>query len=263
MAHSTDDQGNDTPSEFADTIATAHYRRAHMLDPSGLDNVTSRLAVVVADGTMLIEVMNRAAVLVVGMLDEIAYAGITAAFDSAPFTIAPTDDRAIAIDAEQYRTGDGPCLRAVRTKRWVHLGLDQVKQLWPEIGRIAESAGIDRFVAAPLGRRDRTVGSLNLYCSESDDEQHAIGFETDVLSVVVDHLNIAVHAYGRDRELGEAALVLRQATADRATIDTALGVLMARENLGSTEARGVLHARARDSGTSVAQTAQRVLATGN
>jgi transcriptional regulator with GAF, ATPase, and Fis domain len=80
-----------------------------------------------------------------------------------PATTACTDPLASEADEIQYRTGDGPCLHAVRHAQVVHIHDMAAHGRWPRFARQAMSLGIRSCLAAPLIADGEPVGALTMY----------------------------------------------------------------------------------------------------
>jgi hypothetical protein len=90
-------------------------------------------------------------------------ASITLVREGVPETVASTDQRAVNFDREQYRIGDGPCLRAAETGQPVRVGVGAVGDLWPQFVTSAAQLGVASFLAAPLTVDEDMSGAVNLF----------------------------------------------------------------------------------------------------
>jgi anti-anti-sigma factor len=78
-------------------------------------------------------------------------------------TVAASDGTVLAMDAEQYATGQGPCVDASTAGRRFHTDALDSETRWPAFAPKAQALGIKAIVSSPLLVRDRPVGALNIY----------------------------------------------------------------------------------------------------
>lgn len=208
--------------------------RALAAHPTEMARLVENLRGRVRDERSLLTLMQRVAAEAVRLIDDVHWAGVTAQFAESPFTTAHTHARVLIVDEGQYGEGDGPCLRALRTGRTVSMTHSEVLAIWPQLARVAESAGVVAFHAEPLHARERSVGALNLYSARPDGLRAP---DPDVLTVLTEYLGRGLSAYSA-LQLGEAQAVrLRAALRDRELIGQAIGVLMALEDISAAQAR--------------------------
>ncbi len=79
--------------------------------------------------------------------------------------IAVSDDLSDAVQQMEYTLGEGPCVRAYRSKRPVFDPdlADERASEWPEFRRVALTAGIRAAFGFPLRMGQICIGALNLY----------------------------------------------------------------------------------------------------
>ena len=151
-------------------------------------------------------------------------AGITLLVDGKPRTGVFTDAEAVKIDEAQYATGQGPCLDAFRHQEVFRIDSTADETRWPDFAHDAAAHGIASTLSIPIVARNEGLGALNLYSRQPS------GFDDTSLTTM---LTFAAHAaivlantqvYWTARELSEN---LNQAMQTRATIDYAVGILMA------------------------------------
>src|SRR5437763_3893103 len=92
---------------------TGHEQFSAQLDEVtvAMETLTGMLDRELEIGEMLQAICEHAVQVVPGA----DMASITLVRDGIPDTVASTDQRAVNFDREQYRIGDGPCLRAAET----------------------------------------------------------------------------------------------------------------------------------------------------
>jgi len=148
-------------------------------------------------------------------------------------TVASSDQTILDMDADQYATGEGPCVDASVEGRWFHAeSLDQETR-WPAFTPKARKLGINAILSTPLLAEDRSMGALNIYSRTSDafaakDQELASIFAAEA-SVILSGAGVDVSDDQLDRWLGET---LRS----RQVIAQAQGVLMEREGIGEETA---------------------------
>ena len=78
-------------------------------------------------------------------------------------TVAATDDTIRAMDADQYDTGEGPCVDASEKGNWFHVESLESETWWPSFTPRARQLGIKVLWSSPLTSVDQSVGALNIY----------------------------------------------------------------------------------------------------
>ena len=208
-----------------------------MADTSGLEN-ESFLALsefFVDDGT-LGDVLLRVSQLACRVAPA-DMAGITMLVEGKPRTGVFTDAEAPEIDEAQYGTGQGPCLDAFRHQRVYRIDSTADEVRWPDFARTAAAYGIVATLSVPIVARDEGLGALNLYSRQLK------GFDDAALarvSTFATHAAIVLansQVYWDARQLGEN---LNQAMHSRASIDYAIGILMAHGGRSPEEAFNLL-----------------------
>lgn len=152
---------------------------------------------------------------------------------SGPAVAAATDPRAGRIDDLQQELGQGPVVQALQ-----HLSPVVVDSLpgdprWPDVAAAAAAAGVCAVMALPLRAHDRPVGSITV-CSTlparfDEGSVARMGAFAGHAGVVLANLQV----YWEARHLADN---LQQALDSRATIDHAIGILMAGGSPSPSEA---------------------------
>lgn len=146
---------------------------------------------------------------------------------------AATDSAAQQLDDVQYQSGRGPCLQALRSQQaciWAAAGAAQSSEgppaeRWPDFARLAGSLGLASALAVPVIARGKPLGTVAFYCKEPGSFDELAVLEASDLA---DRAAIALansQVYWDARQLSDN---LNQALRSRATIDHAIGILMAR-----------------------------------
>lgn len=151
-------------------------------------------------------------------------AGITLLVEGKPRTGVFTDPDAPEIDEAQYSTGQGPCLDAFRHKEVFRIDSTAEETRWPDFARECAAHGIASTLSIPIVARDEGLGALNLYSHEPSafDDTSMTTMESFAAHAAIVLANTQV--YWDARELSEN---LNQAMQSRATIDHAVGIMMA------------------------------------
>ena len=151
-------------------------------------------------------------------------AGITMLLDGTPATGVFTDPTAVDIDQAQYGPdGEGPCIDAFHQQTVFSITDTNSDTRWADFAAAAAGHGVRSTLSLPLTRTGEPLGALNLY-------SRTVGhFDTRTDDATALALQAAIvlanaHAYHDTRELSEN---LNQALTSRATIDYAIGILMA------------------------------------
>lgn len=154
-----------------------------------------------------------------------------------PATAACTDPLASQADDVQYRTGDGPCLHAMRRGERVRIDDMARHHRWPRFCRQAVSLGIRSSLSLPLFADGAPIGALNLYA------RHPGAFgpaETSRAEKFAGHASGALTLALRMASCTDLNDQLRSSIVSRAVIDQALGVIMATERVPQDEAFALL-----------------------
>ena len=172
-------------------------------------------------------------------------------------TVAASDQTISNMDADQYTTGEGPCVDASVEGRWFHVEALADEQRWPAFIPRARALGINAILSSPLLARDRPVGALNIYSRTAavftpEDQRLAALFASEASTILADaRLEVA------DDELaGRVAQALRA----RQVIAQAQGVIMQREGVDEDAAYTALRRSSIRTGTPLREHAERVVA---
>jgi anti-anti-sigma factor len=143
-------------------------------------------------------------------------------------TVAASDQTVTAMDADQYLTGEGPCVDASVKGHWFHAESLETETRWPSFTPRARALGIRAILSSPLKAFDEPVGALNIY------SRSASPFE------VRDQLKAATFAQKASVILSDAragvsdtqmALRFQEALRSRVVVSLAQGVIMEREGI--------------------------------
>jgi GAF domain-containing protein len=77
--------------------------------------------------------------------------------------MSSTDGRALAVDEEQYDSGSGPCLSAMREREIVDVPDYTTDRRWPQVTAKGREVGVHSGLSLPLEDDGNVLGALNLY----------------------------------------------------------------------------------------------------
>jgi predicted enzyme related to lactoylglutathione lyase len=197
--------------------------------------------------------------LVVDRVAAVDYASVTALREDAFTTVAASSELALAVDEAQYADQAGPCLEPLHTGEPVGLADISATMRWPGFRDQALGMGLCASLSVPLfAGSGAPVAVLNLYGHDSAAMVPVIDgiwavFNTDPAAVGTDRTQ------GLEPGAGELVIGLAEGFAVRATIQEAVGVIMAQRGISALDAYLALRDRAARSGDSLATTASAVL----
>jgi anti-anti-sigma factor len=152
-------------------------------------------------------------------------------------TVAASDQTILDMDADQYATGQGPCVDASVEGHWFHVESLDHEDRWPAFTPRAKKLGINSILSTPLLAQDQPVGALNIYSRtpaafRPKDQELASVFATEASTILTDA--------GAGVSDDELAARFQQALQAREVIAMAQGVVMERDGVGRDDAYTVL-----------------------
>ena len=154
-----------------------------------------------------------------------------------PLTLATTDRLAWEADQVEFDTEDGPCIEAMRTGALTTEVDLKTETRWPAWATVASLLGFRSAAGIPSAVAPDSWLALNLYSKEEDAfDGEVIRRAQEFLGEIARTLPVALRLTEQNRLLAQ----LQDALASRATIDQALGVLMAQNRCTRDEAFGIL-----------------------
>ena len=192
-----------------------------------LDEVTTALeslAVALDSEDELDTVLDAVCHQVTHVIGGADMASITVVRDGAAVTVASTDQRAVDLDAGQYRAREGPCLRAAATGETVRVHVQQAAALWPGFTESAVRFGVESYLAAPLAVDQGSRGALNLFGFQPHGFDEV---EEKLLELYATAVESALRSNARYLLFRNLAEQLQDALSSRAVIDQAKGIIMA------------------------------------
>ncbi|MGH8774115.1 MAG: GAF and ANTAR domain-containing protein [Jiangellaceae bacterium] len=175
--------------------------------------------------------------------------------DGVPRSVALATETARELDLLQYEYGDGPCLQATVGREVTTADLvDDERWGFYRIQMLAH--GIQSVLSIPLDVDEQMVGALNMY---SQDEAAFDGHTRVLARLVAGHCSIVVTGAVRHRDQVVLNEQLRTALTSRATIDQAVGVVMAHRGCPPDQAFDVLRTASQNGNVKLRVIAQEVV----
>jgi len=148
-------------------------------------------------------------------------------------TVASSDQTILDMDADQYATGEGPCVAAAVEGRWFHVESLDRETRWPAFTAKARQLGIGAILSTPLLAEDCPVGALNIY---SHTNGAFAAKEQDLASIFATEASAILRDAGVDVSDDQLASRFADALRTRQTIAQAQGVLMERDGISEQDA---------------------------
>ena len=171
-------------------------------------------------------------------------------------TVAASDQTILAMDSEQYTTGEGPCVDASVAGRWFHAeSLEAETRVATFVPR-ARALGICTILSSPLVAHDSPVGALNIY------SRTATAFaarDQELAGILATEASTVLAAAGADISDEQLASRVQEALRVRQMIAQAEGIIMERQDIDGKEAFDVLRRASRSSGLPLREEARDVL----
>lgn len=170
-------------------------------------------------------------------------------------TAAASDQTISDMDADQYDTGEGPCVDASVAGRWFHASSLATETRWPAFTPRARALGINAILSSPLLTGDGPVGALNIYSRTAAaftpaDQSLASVFAAEA-SAILAGVALSDTDSQPDRRLVEALQ-------SRQMIALAQGMIMERDDVSADAAYSVLQRSARGRGISLQDRAAQI-----
>jgi anti-anti-sigma factor len=143
-------------------------------------------------------------------------------------TVAASDQTISEMDANQYATGEGPCVDASIRGHSFHTGSLATETRWPAFTPRARALGINAILSSPLMVQARPVGALNIYSRRAD----AFAVEAQRLAAVIaTEVSVVLTAAADDMSAGLAVGRIAEVLRTRQLIALAQGVVMERDRV--------------------------------
>ena len=175
-------------------------------------------------------------------------------------TVAASNPVVAQMDADQYETGEGPCLAAASEGHWFHIDALASEPRWPEFVKRARAEGINSVLSTPLIVESQPVGALNIYSNvehsfERSDQERAAWFASRSSAIVAHAQTVDVDAAVHEQ--------LQGALASREAISRAEGFLMGQRSISREAASVELRRSARRAASPIHEYALRITASGS
>ncbi len=172
-------------------------------------------------------------------------------------TVAASDQTILEMDADQYATGEGPCVDASVRGHWFHGHALDDESRWPAFIPMAGRLGINAILSTPLLASERPVGALNIY---SRTAEAFAPRDQELASVFATEASLILTGAGAGDAGGQLATRLGAALRIRQIIAQAQGVVMERERISADAAYGLLRDFSQGSNQPLADRAEDVVA---
>ncbi|MFG2250824.1 ANTAR domain-containing protein [Spirillospora sp. NPDC048823] len=185
--------------------------------------------------------------------------GITMKTDGRPTTVASSDALAEKVDEVQYQLDRGPCLYSMRSGEQVLLKDLHHPDRWGDYAAHALEHGVRASLSMPLhpGGDSQGRGALNIYAPTID------AFGPEQISQASGYAQILSGAVALAVRIADQAALtahLRTALTSRATIDQAIGVVMARRRCPPEQAFEILRQTSQNNNAKLRDVAARLVA---
>jgi anti-anti-sigma factor len=148
-------------------------------------------------------------------------------------TVAASDQTIMEMDADQYSTGEGPCVDASLLGQWFHAESLDTETRWPAFTPRARGLGINAILSSPLKAFQEPVGALNIYSRTAGAFD---GKSQAAAAVFATKASVILSDAGAGMRDTQTAFRYQEALRSRKDITLATGVLMEREDLDEDEA---------------------------
>jgi anti-anti-sigma factor len=152
-------------------------------------------------------------------------------------TVAASDETIMEMDADQYATGEGPCVDASLKGHWFHTESLDGESRWPSFTPRARSLGIQAILSSPLKAFEEPVGALNIY------SRTALAFDVkaqETAAVFARKASVILSDARAGVTDTQMALRFQEGLRSREFIAMAKGVLMEREGIDEEQAFSAL-----------------------
>jgi anti-anti-sigma factor len=205
----------------------------------------SRAKVVPANDGAIDGALRLAVALARTMVDGADGASVTLRRDGRLGTVAASDQTVSDMDANQYATGEGPCVDAAIEGRRFHAQSLEEETRWPAFTPRARALGISAILSSPLLAEGQPVGALNIYSRTAaafgaKEQELASVFATEASNILSD----AGVQMNDDQMTGRFEGALRT----REIIAETQGVIIERQDVGEDDAFDILRRFSQRSG---------------
>ena len=232
-------------------------REAARTRPDEVVTALEELSLALVTDAGVQETLQRVVDLCVRTVPGCDMAGVTLLSGARPDTVAYTDPRVLTIDRDQYVTGEGPCLDAIRRCGVNLVDVEQAADRWPRFAKVAFGEGIRSFLATPLVAEGEALGALNLYGESAAAFDRLDEAFVRLLCAQAVGGVVTARRFASARQLAEQ---LQAAMASRAVIEQAKGVLMSRHGVDAETAFAVLRQKSQERNVKLRAVAEELVA---
>jgi anti-anti-sigma regulatory factor len=152
-------------------------------------------------------------------------------------TVAASDQTIMAMDADQYSTGEGPCVDASFKGHWFHAESLDTEIRWPAFTPQARSLGIRAILSSPLRAFGEPVGALNIYSRTAETFEIK---DQELAAVFAEKASVILSDARANVSDTQMALRFQEALRNREVISLARGIIMERDGVDAEAAFGAL-----------------------
>jgi GAF domain-containing protein len=168
-------------------------------------------------------------------------------------TVAASDQTIMAMDADQYATGQGPCVDASIKGHWFHAESLDAETRWPAFTPQARGLGIKAILSSPLRAFNKPVGALNIYSRTTGSFEVK---DQEAATVFAQQASVILSDARADVSDTQMAIRFQDALWSRKVISLAEGIIMEREGIDEREAFSALLRLALDQGVPLREEAE-------
>jgi GAF domain-containing protein len=224
--------------------------------PVELAGLLHELTALLLDAVDVQEGLSRLAVFTARSLPGTLRCSVTLIGDGTPMTMAASGQGGRELDDVQYATGQGPGLDATRTRTVVTCPDLAADERWPALAACAHRSGVRAVVSVPLDVRRHSVGALNLYAPGPIEAPQLL----TALALAGQAELLLAEVLRRNAQAAVTARLVDSLKAG-ATVDHAIGVIVAQRGCDVREAHAVLQETAARLDLRLDVVAERLLAT--
>jgi anti-anti-sigma regulatory factor len=152
-------------------------------------------------------------------------------------TVAASDHTIMAMDADQYSTGQGPCVDASINGHWFHAESLDTETRWPAFTPKARDLGIKAILSSPLRAFEKPVGALNIYSRTAESFEVK---DQESAAVFAQQASVILSDARADVSDTKMAIRFQEALRSREVITLAKGIIMEREGINEKGALSAL-----------------------
>jgi GAF domain-containing protein len=219
------------------------------------DVARALVAIVLADNSVesVLELLVALATTTMASADA---ASISIARAHSSETLTATSESCRVIDEVQYRTGQGPCVAAIRDGQRHSVAIVADSAQWPEFSIEAAGLGVRAMLATPLRAGGRIVGALNMY-SMSHDEFGPVDVER--AQEFADHIAVVLTNSDAFVAATELNVQMQDAMTTRSMIGQAQGLIMGRHACTANDAFARLRTTSQHTNRKLREVAQQMV----